>query len=81
MTVHDFKMLAKVENVGVEMGDFSKVEDDFWNDKIKEEKIYSINNSVSLFGDEVKVWNLDKFTKDDSCIHSKPSHRFLKVSC
>lgn len=56
-----------------------EAEDGFWS-HVTEERVYSINTPMSLFGDETKLWNLDKFTKDESSIHTKPSHRFLKVS-
>lgn len=52
-------------------------EDEFWAN-IKEERIYSIRNKISLFGDKTLLWNLNDFTKDQSLIHSKPSHRYLE---
>lgn len=84
MTYKDFKMLAESAAVeifgpGDDYQNVDKFEDIFWSE-IAKERIYAINISASLFGDKSSVWNLDKFTKDESCIHSKPSHRFLKVS-
>lgn len=57
-----------------------EIEDKFWEEEISKPRIYSINNPMSLFDDSVKIWNLNQLTKDESWIHSKPAHRFLKVS-
>lgn len=77
MTYGEFRaMLDKAE----QHLDEKAIEDTFWN-KISTEKIvYGDNNPLSLFGMTVDAWNLDKFTKDQSIIHSKPSHHLLKVS-
>lgn len=69
MSHKDFKSLATP----------AITEDEFWA-KIKDERIYSVRNAISLFGDETLIWNLDIFTKDQSLIHTKPSHRHLEVS-
>lgn len=58
--------------------DVKQMEDIFWS-QITKEAEYSMNNNFSLFGD-VSIWNLDRFTKDESNIHTKPSHHALKVS-
>ena len=58
--------------------DEKSIEDEFWM-QIEQERYYATDNPMSLFGD-AKVWNLDQFTRDESNIHSKPSHRTLKVS-
>lgn len=75
MTLEEFKTLAEVEiSLNVD-----EAEDAFWG-QVTKERIYAINNSISLFGDETLIWNLDTFTSDESSIHTKPSHRHLKVS-
>lgn len=79
MTHGEFKTLAESKATEINFENIDKAEDVFWN-QVTKQRIYAINNPISLFGDETKVWNLDKFTKDESCIHSKPSHRLLKVS-
>lgn len=74
MEFHEFKKLSEGE-----VYNEKDAEDVFWNN-ITKEKLYSINNTFSLFSEETKVWNLNNFTKDDSLIHTKPSHQSLKVS-
>lgn len=73
----EFKRLAEINTI--EFANIENAEDTFW-DNIRNDRLYAVNNPFSLFGDETMVWNLDQFTRDDSCIHSKPSHRLLKVS-
>lgn len=66
MTYEEFKAQAEMkatENI-------NEAEDMFWS-QITKDRVYSINNSFSLFGEDTKVWNLDQFTKDESCIHLK----------
>lgn len=58
--------------------DDKTAEDEFWTQATKE-RVYASDNPISLFEDAI-IWNLDKFTKDESTIHSKPSHHTLKVS-
>lgn len=76
MTHGEFKALSSSSEIDFDIETF---EDTFWR-QVTEERIYAINNPITLFGDGTKVWNLDKFTKDESKIHSKPSHRLLRVS-
>lgn len=50
-------------------------EDSFWNDTPSRKNMYSINNNLSLFGDNVQLWNLSKLTKTHSNIHgTKPEN-------
>lgn len=76
MTLSEFKEKLRPDIDGENM---EAIENQFWAGIMKE-RIYSINNLMTLFGDATKVWNLDTFTRDQSNIHSKPSHRFLKVN-
>lgn len=65
-----FDVVIKVEAIDEMDEDYA--EDLFWK-HITKQRMYAISNPMSLFGDECNAWNLDKFTKDDSSIHSKPS--------
>lgn len=80
MKYGEFKTLAQ-NSTKIQPTNVEEVERLFWENisSTAQKKTYSINNSISLFGDETKVWNLNNFTRDESIIHSKPSHRFLKV--
>lgn len=64
MTLEEFKNLATSKIV-----DINEAEDVFWRN-VMEKKPYAINNPTSLFGDDTLVWNLDKFTRDESNIHT-----------
>lgn len=77
ITYDQFKSQAMSAQIGSD--DVKAVEDMFWK-QITKERIYSVDNQLTLFGMNVDTWNLDKFTKDQSSIHSKPSHRLLEVS-
>lgn len=76
MTYGDLKKIAEEKEINFE--NVNQAEDIFWT-QIGEERIYSIHNPITLFGDSTIVWNLNKLTKDESNIHSKPHHRALKV--
>lgn len=82
-TYEDFQSLAKAQTIkifgAIEFEDVERTEDMFWSQMNIESREYAMDNELSLFGDDVAAWNLDKFTKDESSIHTKPSHRFLKV--
>lgn len=80
MTHKEFETLSEKNAMGLNFTNMNEAEDMFWRQVCVGEKIYGINIPTTLFGDETKVWNLDKFTKDHSDIHSKPSHRQLIVS-
>lgn len=63
----------------VKLDDNSNPEDIFWDGRPKKNNIqYAINNNISLFGDDVIIWNLNKFTNAESKIHGSPTER--KVS-
>lgn len=58
----------------------SEVEDRFCGEVNGMQRNYAINNEMSLFGAEVDLWNLDRFTEKESIIHSKTTHHFAAVS-
>lgn len=80
MTHGEFKMHSEEKAIEMTFTDDNEAEDLFWSQICSGERIYGINIPMTLFGNEAMVWNLDKFTKDQSNIHTKPSHRLLKVS-
>lgn len=53
---------------------FEDIEDNFWDMKPTTAK-YAINNEISLFGDDVKLWNLSRFTNAESNLHASPYYR------
>lgn len=57
-----------------------KIEKLFWNNLGKAEHQYSLDNKYSLFGDDVNIWNLNRFTDAESNIHGKTVHEYLNVS-
>lgn len=57
-----------------------EIEDVFWAKIETEEKSYAMNNEISLFGNDVALWNLDRFTRAESNIHSSAPHQTLKVN-
>lgn len=77
ITYGQFKSEAMAAKI--EIDDEKSIEDMCWS-MVTKDKSYAANNPVTLFNMNVDIWNLDKFTKDESNIHSKPSHRLLKVS-
>lgn len=78
----EFKKITK-EKESELFGDrefkIEEIEDLHWQ-KISEEKMYAIDNPISLFGNETVVWNLDRLTKLESNIHFKRTHHELDVS-
>lgn len=50
-----------------------------WKTMSKNKVVYSEDNDSSLFGDDVKLWNLIKFTKAQSNIHDIQVHHNQKV--
>lgn len=54
--------------------DTTACEDKFWNSSPRSTK-YAINNELSLFGDDVKLWNLNGFDRNDSKIHETAYYR------
>lgn len=57
-----------------------QIEDLHWSKLCKVKKKYAINNDKSLFGEDVSIWNLDKFTSKESTIHSNQTHHRCDVS-
>lgn len=55
-----------------------EIENLYWKDILDECK-YGSNNEISLFGDNVNHWNLDRFTSKESNIHSGHTHHNDKV--
>lgn len=54
------------------------IENLYWKNILKENK-YGCNNEMSLFGDNVDYWNLDRFTSKESNIHFRQTHHNEKV--
>lgn len=83
MTYGDFIKAAN-EKQNAFFGDsepsIDEIEDLYWNVMCSEEKLYAQNNQISLFGENVKIWNLDKFTNKESIIHSDVTHHYDTVS-
>lgn len=82
MTYGKFKAILEAKAADIHFENVIEAEEKFW-DQLRcgsNKMLYGINIPTTLFGKEAIVWNLDKFTKDESNIHSKPSHRLLKVS-
>lgn len=57
----------------------NEIESMHWS-RISNERKYSISNNTSLFGDDVVCWNLNKFTRAESNLHSTRPHYELNVS-
>lgn len=55
-----------------------ELEDIFWKSEIAKPKKYAINNEMSLFGDDVDIWNLSKFTNFQSNIHATHYYRNVR---
>lgn len=73
-----YKSKAEANEANERLQDEEAAEDECWA-QVTKERAYATDNPISLFGDAV-IWNLDNFTRDESNIHSKPSHHTLKVS-
>lgn len=56
-----------------------QIEDLHWR-MILEKKSYALNNDISLFGNGVQHFNLDRFTNAESNIHDAETHHGRKVS-
>lgn len=50
-----------------------EIENLYWKN-IKKKRKYASNNEMSLFGDDVQHWNLDRFTSKESNIHFRQTH-------
>lgn len=81
MTCGEFKSVSAAKAAaGIHFNNENEAEDNFWQQLGSGPNIpYGINIPKSLFGDETIVWNMNKFTKNESNIHTTPSHQLLKV--
>lgn len=50
----------------------------YWEKICTDEKYYAIDNRISLFGEETKIWNLDQFTSAQSNIHWEKTHHGIR---
>lgn len=82
MTHANFKNLAKQKEIelGIDALSIDQIEALHWDKNTTTERLYSIDNAISLFGDDVLLWNLDCFTKRESIIHSRSTHHTSEVN-
>lgn len=82
MTFADFVQLANSskQNFGDGPDSIKKAEDMHWSSACLSSKMYAMNNNISLFSDEVSIWNLDSFTLRESSIHFENTHHTMPVS-
>lgn len=73
-----FEEISKEEETKLTGLSVKEIEDIHWM-KMCSERKYAINNKISLFGN-VRIWNLDRFTKTESNIHSTQPHYNCDVS-
>lgn len=52
-----------------------EIEDIFWRSGISKSRKYAIDNEITLFGDDVEMWNLSKLTNEHSNIHTTTYYR------
>lgn len=76
MCYGDFVQNAKSKDIDASL---DEIEDLFWNEKIDEPRKYAINIEDTLFGDDVEIWNLSKFTNDQSNIHTTKYYRDVSI--
>lgn len=77
MTSSAFSAMARQrhhELFGDRSPTIQEAEDLHWSEFCKSSKLYAMNNSLSLFGDDCELWNLDRFTSRESLIHYEQSH-------
>lgn len=55
------------------------MEDTFWDSGINDLRKYAVNVDLSLFSDNVDIWNLNKFTNVESNIHATPYYRSVRT--
>lgn len=80
MTYGEFKSASEAKAAGIHFNNENEAEDNFWGQLGSGLNIpYGRDIPKSLFGDETIMWNLNKFTKSQSNIHTTPSHQLLKV--
>lgn len=81
LTYDEYVKYAKGEMVkyfGNRNPSIDEIENLYWKNILTESK-YGCNNEMSLFGDNVHFWNLDRFTSKESNIHSQQTHHNDKV--
>lgn len=69
MTYVEFSELAKKTEAKFERKTIEQMEDRFWIGLGDTEALYAMDNEFSLFPDDCTVWNLSKFTQNESLIH------------
>lgn len=69
MTYAKFSMLAKKAENKFEGKTIEQMEDLFWLGLGETEALYGMNNEFSLFPEDCTMWNLGKFTQNESLIH------------
>lgn len=81
MAYSEFEELSKQQECELGLANMSidEIEKLHWA-QIQTEKKYSISNSISLFGNDVMLWNLNKFTKIESNLHLTKPHYESNVS-
>lgn len=57
-----------------------ELEDVFWQRKNENETLYSVDNEFSLFPDDLKTLNLNRFTVKESLIHHVCLAPFVFIS-
>lgn len=83
LTTNEIESMSYNEYVNYANGEMNKyfsdhqpsideIENLYWK-KILSGTKYANNNDMSLFGDDVYVWNLNRFTSKESNIHSTPN--------
>lgn len=82
MTYRDFAQISQQKDEEFSSLSIEQIEDMVWEkmEDYEMNKSYAINNEISLFGDDTCVWNLDRFTKSESNIHTTKTHHSQKVS-
>ena len=82
MTSAEFAKVAREKHLayyGDRIPTIAEAEDLHWSELCKSSKLYAMNNSMSLFGDDCQVWNLDRFTSYESLIHYDETHHKQQV--
>lgn len=74
MSYSDYKKISEEKVVKLDASNSKEMENTFWA-QITKGAQYSLNNKFSLFGDSCQIWNLDRFTKKESLIHSTKPHQ------
>lgn len=70
MTFGEFGNNIKRETEEYNSETLARYEDEFWESlNSEEERPYAIENDISLFAQQCKHWNLNRFTSKESLIH------------